>query len=216
MADKGQPATPGPACASGGLGPGTPGAAAGTAPTFPRLQGDCATCAGLCCIAFAFEPSESFGCDKPAGVPCPHLTRADGCAIHADRAARGFSGCIGYDCLGAGQRVTQELVPGQHWRQSEAIRQRMLSAFRALREVHRLLDLLQLAGRLPLDPAQQDARNRLIAALLPAGGWTEAALAEVEAGPVPAAVAQFLTGLRGAAAGLRGLTSPAARATSRP
>lgn len=181
---------------------------------YPEMEGDCANCAALCCIAFPFEVSESFGCEKAAGDPCPHLEGDDRCSIHADRAKRGFSGCIGYDCLGAGQRVTQELFPGQSWRDSDALRERMLAAFRAMREVHRLLDLLRLTERLPLDPAQRKEREELAAALLPEG-WTEAELAVFEDGSLPRAVAGFLTGLRGVAGNLRGLTTSAARATSR-
>lgn len=183
-------------------------------PAYPALEGDCANCTALCCIAFAFDVSESFGCEKAAGDPCPHLGGDSRCSIHADRAKRGFSGCIGYDCLGAGQRVTQELFPQQSWQDSDALRERMLAAFRAMREVHRLLDLLRLTERLPLDPAQRKAREDLTAALLPEG-WSEADLAVFEAGPLPKAVAGFLTGLRGVAGNLRGLTTSAARATSR-
>ena len=73
------------------------------------LRADCGRCAGLCCVALAFDRSALFAEHKPAGAACRYLNAADRCAIHANRAEHGFAGCAGYDCLGAGQLVTQEL-----------------------------------------------------------------------------------------------------------
>ncbi len=84
--------------------------------SLPDLGADCRRCAGLCCFAQAFDRSELFAYDKPAGSNCRHLGADNRCAIHARRAAQGMAGCIGYDCLGAGQRVTTELFPGAEWR----------------------------------------------------------------------------------------------------
>jgi len=172
-------------------------------PEFPDLNADCDRCVALCCMALAFDRGDSFAIDKAAGAACPHLDMAYRCDIHADKGRRGFSGCIAYDCLGAGQRVSQELFGGQSWRDGPAISKRMQDAFRAMREVHRLLELLQTAAALPLDPAQSDEHSRLVAALIPPEGWSEATLAQFETGDLPALVAQFLTGLSTAASGLR-------------
>lgn len=123
----------------------------------PELTADCARCAALCCAAFAFEPSESFAIHKDAGAPCPHLDGASRCAIHATRAERGFSGCVQYDCHGAGQRVTQILFAGRSWRSDPALLAPMLAAFEIVRRAHELLLLLKEARR--FDLSLEDARR---------------------------------------------------------
>lgn len=164
---------------------------------------DCTACAALCCMAFAFEPGGDFPIDKPAGLPCPNLS-GDRCAVHARRAALGFHGCIGFDCLGAGQRVTQEVFAGRHWRDDPALAVPMIEALRAMRAVHRAIELLRLAERLPLSGAEAGERAALLAALDPAGGWHAAALAGFEGGVLAKRASAFLSGLRDRAAGLRG------------
>ena len=114
------------------------------------LRADCTRCAALCCVALAFDCSELFGFDKPAGEPCRHLSGEGRCRIHAERDARGFGGCIAYDCLGAGQYVTQELFGGRSWRDDPALLRPMLDAFAAVREVHELVSILREAAALPL------------------------------------------------------------------
>jgi hypothetical protein len=119
------------------------------------LEADCEHCAALCCVALAFDRSSSFAFDKPAGTVCPHVTPELRCAIHATRVDRGFAGCSGYDCLGAGQRVTQELFGGRTWRSAPELMESMFEAFRVVREIHELLLLLRTAKRLPLDQAKR-------------------------------------------------------------
>lgn len=106
------------------------------------LVAECARCAGLCCVATSFEASQEFAIDKPLGVACPHLSHEARCAIHADRARRGFAGCTLYDCYGAGPRVTRmyEEAP-----RSDARRD---AVFLAMRELHELLWLLSEAAKL--------------------------------------------------------------------
>jgi hypothetical protein len=186
--------------------------------TEPMLRPDCTRCAALCCVAPAFDRSEDFAVDKPAGVACPNLTADHRCAIHADLARRGFRGCAHYDCMGAGQRVTQEMFAGRSWRDDPAIAGAMFEAFRRMRQVHALLELLETAGRLPLTAAQRQTHNELRHALDPDGGWTPSSLAAFERGPLPAEVGRFVMSLRGAAASdteaagaLRAALSPALR-----
>lgn len=109
----------------------------------PDLVPDCASCAGLCCIATSFDASEDFAFTKAAGVRCPHLTPRSRCAIHGELAARGFSGCAIYDCYGAGPRVTRDLAGAPARLRDEA--------FRILRVIHELLWLLTEAAKLPID-----------------------------------------------------------------
>jgi hypothetical protein len=128
------------------------------------FRGDCGRCAGLCCLALAFDRGPAFGFDKVAGEACRHLDADCRCTIHAERAVRGFSGCTTYDCLGAGQLATA-LFSGLSWRDSEAVRRQAMRAFALLVDIQRL--------RLALRALQ---RRDLLAPLEPTGGWTLAAL----------------------------------------
>jgi hypothetical protein len=171
----------------------------------PDFRADCGRCAALCCVFLAFDRSALFAFDKPAGVPCRHLAEDDRCTIHSSLAGRGFGGCIRYDCLGAGQRVVQEVFAGRSWRDDPALMGPMADAFGALREVHELIGLLRTAARLPLPPAQAQVLEGFLAALSPKEGWTLQPLLALRAGPVPAAVRAFLKSLRPVVAGLGGL-----------
>jgi hypothetical protein len=126
--------------------------------TRDELRADCARCAALCCVATTFDRSPDFACSKAAGVPCLHLGSHHRCTVHADRVALGFSGCLAYDCYGAGQFVTQALLAGGSWR-GRADAPRLFAAFLRLVELHELLATLDLAlgleGAAPLRPALQ-------------------------------------------------------------
>lgn len=161
------------------------------------LSPDCARCAALCCVCLAFDRSAFFAFDKEPGVPCRHLTEEHRCEIHHELSSRGFSGCIRYECSGAGQRVTQEIFGGRSWRDDPALAQPMFDAFRAMRQVHELLQLLQTAGGLPLAPEQAQRRGELEGALQPPGGWSVGSLAAFERGGLPGEVRAFLVTLRG-------------------
>ncbi|MDF2231043.1 hypothetical protein P2H44_00600 [Albimonas sp. CAU 1670] len=158
---------------------------------------DCGACAALCCVALAFDRSPLFAFDKPAGEPCRHLS-GHACRIHPRLEAEGFGGCVRYDCLGAGQRVVQQVFAGRSWREDPALLAPMMEAFRALRRARELSQLLDAAARLPLTPEQAARRAALSLALDPPEGWTRAALAAFERGPLPAEVSAFLRALRAA------------------
>jgi hypothetical protein len=121
--------------------------AAGLPPKLPpALKADCSSCAGLCCVAHPFYSVQGFAFDKPAHSPCRHLTPHDRCAIHTERTSRGFPGCVAFDCYGAGQRVTQELLSGESWRTlDEAAAQVVFSAYTACLALHRLMAVLAIA-----------------------------------------------------------------------
>src|SRR5580698_9598172 len=108
----------------------------------PELRADCARCAALCCVVFAFDRSKWFASGKPGGAPRAKLSVDHRCTIHDRLAERGFGGCAAYDCLGAGQRVVQELFSGRSWRDDVALLPAMTDSFRAMRLVHELLLLL--------------------------------------------------------------------------
>jgi hypothetical protein len=160
------------------------------------LRADCARCAALCCVSLAFDRSDLFAFDKAAGVPCPHLQN-HACSIHRDREQLGFAGCVGYDCLGAGQRVTQQVFDGRSWRDNPALTEPMIDAFRAMRLVHALLQLLQTAETLSLSFDQERSRLLLLAVLQPIEGWSRQNLGAFERGPTPLAIRTFLKALQG-------------------
>lgn len=137
-------------------------------------------------MGLAFDKGPKFGFDKAAGQACRHL-RECGCSIHAQRAVRGFQGCIDYDCLGAGQRVSA-MFAGRTWRDDPDQLAPMLDAFAAMRRVHEQIELLREAGKLPLAPADAAIRDELEATLWRADALDARLMARVRA---------FLTSLGG-------------------
>lgn len=164
--------------------------------TDPMLRADCARCAALCCVGLAFDRSALFAFDKAANEVCPHLTAGHHCGIHSTLPHQGFAGCARYDCLGAGQRVTQELFAGRSWRDDSTLRRPMLEAFRAMRHVHELLQLLRTCQALPLTVEQEQRRNELHRQMLPPHGWSPKTLTAFEQGSLPSEIQHFLVSLR--------------------
>ncbi|MEQ1781107.1 MAG: hypothetical protein ABMA14_07100 [Hyphomonadaceae bacterium] len=164
------------------------------------LRADCAQCAALCCVALAFDRSALFAIDKAAGEPCQNLSDLDRCTIHADRAAQGFAGCAGYDCLGAGQRVTAMFI-GQSWRDGLRMAAAMFEAFSAMRKVNELMLLLRAAQKMPLEAAHRLRCDALLARL--DTDWTVESLSAFAAADVSHDVMAFLAELRGYAPSLR-------------
>ncbi|WP_332688362.1 hypothetical protein [Devosia sp.] len=160
------------------------------------LRADCGRCAGLCCVALAFDRSALFAEGKAAGQACRHLGPADRCAIHADRVRSGYAGCVRYDCLGAGQLVTQELFGGRSWRECADGGKAMFTAFAQARRVQEWRQLLASAAQLQLTRALALRRAELQGRLRPQRGWTLAALAGVTNGSMSREMAEFLRELR--------------------
>jgi len=158
----------------------------------PPLEADCSACAALCCVGLAMDRGAAFAIDKPAGEPCPNLS-GHACTIHATLGARGFAGCVRFDCAGAGQR-TVALFDGGRWRDDPDLLAPMLDTFRHLRRVHELLGLLVAAGTLPLTAREKAKRQALRDALCPAD-MTAARAAALADGPVPGRVEGFLQDL---------------------
>jgi hypothetical protein len=122
---------------------------------------------GLCCVAPLFVASAEFAITKFAGDPCPNLAPDNRCSIHDRLRETGFPGCVTYDCFGAGQRVSSELLPGTDWRTGEAAAAVLFDAFELVRPLHELLWYLEaalaldatlpLAARLGAAHAETDA-----------------------------------------------------------
>lgn len=110
-----------------------------------ELRADCSRCAGLCCVALAFARSADFAISKDAGDPCPNLSGDFRCTIHPVLPQRGFKGCTVFDCLGAGQKVTQRTFAGVSWRQAPRSRDVMFPVFQVMRQLHELLWYLNQA-----------------------------------------------------------------------
>jgi hypothetical protein len=114
-----------------------------------ELEADCTRCFGLCCVALAFAASADFAFDKHSGDPCPHLRQDFRCGIHSELRQRGFPGCTVFDCLGAGQQVSQVIYRGDDWQTHPEMSEQMFDVFSRVRELHMLLWHLREALALP-------------------------------------------------------------------
>jgi len=128
------------------------------------LRADCGACFGLCCVALHFTRSAAFAVDKPAGEPCTNLDADFRCAIHTRLPEKGYSGCAAFDCLGAGQKVSQVTFAGRDWRRDPQNAAAMFAVFPIMRQLHELLwyltEALELAAALDLPGAR--GRGRLL------------------------------------------------------
>lgn len=161
----------------------------------PALKADCAACAALCCMALPFDKGEAFALDKPALHPCPHLS-GHGCAIHDRLQPSGFRGCVLYDCLGAGQRVVQEVFAGADWQQDATLRAPMAEALGILRRIHAGLELLGAAESLALPEALAAERQALIALHHPEVPWSPESLRRFAVSGAETRLRAFLAALR--------------------
>lgn len=157
------------------------------------LKSDCSKCAALCCLALAFDKGRDFAFDKNPGEPCRNL-EGHQCAIHDSLTEKGFPGCVAYDCLGAGNRVVQEVFAGQSWQTEPRLTRPMMEAFSGMREVHKRIDLLRAAEALPLD-GRDDQTRRDYLARLEQHRWSGAELNEFEVG-LALEIDLFFHGLR--------------------
>lgn len=156
-----------------------------------HLLADCSACAALCCVIPPFDAVQGFGFDKPAETPCRHLCADHRCGIHAELLERGFGGCVAFDCLGAGQRLTAmatQRFGDADWRARPDVARWLFAAYPKVREVQEWLARLSLAGMVSgLAPLQALAAE--LAA--DAGRWPDWTAAERSAwqGRVQAALA---------------------------
>jgi hypothetical protein len=131
------------------------------------LRADCAQCCGLCCVGPAFLRIQGFAYDKPPHTSCINLRPDDRCAVHPARQQLGFPACQEFDCLGAGQWVTQQLYGGRSWRDStQEVASEMFEAYARFRVLHELLAMIDLVGK--RSPLATDPVCRLQTLLLQA------------------------------------------------
>ncbi|MEK5231729.1 pentapeptide repeat-containing protein [Lysinibacillus sp. FSL K6-0232] len=107
--------------------------------TRKSLQADCQNCFGLCCTALNIVASSDFAIHKPAGKPCPNLQEDYRCRIHHELRDTGFKGCTVFDCLGAGQHVSQMTFQGQDWRQSRKHAEKMFQVFPIMEQLYEMI-----------------------------------------------------------------------------
>jgi uncharacterized protein YjbI with pentapeptide repeats len=118
-------------------------------PAAPALVADCEHCFALCCVLLPFSAVSGFGMDKPGGTPCPNLADDDRCSIHATLRRDGWSGCVTFDCFGAGQQVSQVTYAGVSWRESDNLGE-MAAVLSVMRLLHEMLShLAEVARRSP-------------------------------------------------------------------
>lgn len=115
----------------------------------PHLKADCSACVALCCVIPPFDAVQGFGFDKPAETPCQHLCADHRCGIHDNLLPRGFAGCVAFDCLGAGQRLTALAVQrfgSPDWRDRPDVARWLFAAYPRVRETQEWLARLSLAA----------------------------------------------------------------------
>lgn len=147
----------------------------------PHLKADCSACAALCCVIPPFDALQGFGFDKPAETPCQHLCASNRCGIHDDLIERGFSGCVAFDCLGAGQRLTALAVArfgDADWRGRPEVARWLFAAYPRMREAQEWLARLSLAATVSGSAALQALADELGAE---AGRWADWAASEHQA-----------------------------------
>lgn len=106
---------------------------------FNDLKMDCEKCFGLCCTALYYAKSEGFPKDKEVGVPCDYLAEDFKCSVHNQLKEKGLHGCMAYECLGAGQKVSQITYEGKNWRQNPKKAKEMFDVFLIMHQLHEFL-----------------------------------------------------------------------------
>jgi hypothetical protein len=132
-----------------------------SAPETPSLVADCDRCFALCCVLLPFAAVSGFGIDKQGGTPCPNLADDDRCSIHATLRRDGWSGCVTFDCFGAGQQVSQVTYAGVSWREHDNLAE-MAAVLSVMRVLHEMLAHLTEVGRRSPDPVASDLAAEIV------------------------------------------------------
>lgn len=103
------------------------------------LTADCMQCFGLCCTALNIVASSDFAINKMAGTPCPNLQGDFRCKIHNSLREKGFKGCTVFDCLGAGQKVSQVTFSGQSWQEHPEMAEKMFGVFPVMEQLFEMI-----------------------------------------------------------------------------
>lgn len=112
------------------------------------LTTNCEACSGLCCFALFFSRQDGFPADKAPETPCGFLAGDYRCSCHEELPRRGFRGCLSFDCLGAGQLVTQGVYRGLTWKTNPDKASEICGVFWTVRLLHQMLWYLTEAASL--------------------------------------------------------------------
>ncbi|MCM2535282.1 pentapeptide repeat-containing protein [Neobacillus pocheonensis] len=124
------------------------------------LTADCMKCFGLCCTALNIVASSDFAINKIAGTPCPNLQGDFRCEIHKNLREKGFNGCTVFDCLGAGQKVSQVTFNGQSWQEHPEIAKKMFSVFPVMEQLYEMIAFIAEALTYDVSHSLQDKLNK--------------------------------------------------------
>ncbi|RID86674.1 pentapeptide repeat-containing protein [Peribacillus asahii] len=124
------------------------------------LKADCMNCFGLCCTALNIAASSDFAINKTAGTPCPNLQRDFRCKIHENLREKGFKGCTVFDCLGAGQKVSQVTFNGQSWQERPEIAEKMFRVFPIMEQLYEMIAFIAEALTYEVSHSLQDKLNK--------------------------------------------------------
>lgn len=108
-----------------------------------ELKVDCSKCSGLCCTALFFSKTDGFPENKEAGKPCIKLQNNYRCRIHHELEKHKMKGCIGYDCFGAGQHVTQYIYKGETWQTSQEQSKEIFDVFVIIFQLYQIRYFLE-------------------------------------------------------------------------
>jgi len=122
----------------------------------------CEKCCGLCCVALYCMKTDGFPENKAAGVPCRHLRSDFRCDIHDSLAEKKMKGCLGYDCYGAGQKVTQKMGENRNWKTNPQKAKEQFQVFMVVFQLHQMAWYLLEALTLSSDHKLQTAIESLI------------------------------------------------------
>lgn len=110
-----------------------------------KYQSDCDNCLALCCVAPPFAQSDEFAFSKGEGEPCSNMNSEYSCSIHEVLIEKGFSGCVKFECFGAGQKVTNHHFKGRSWRDSHLTAKEIFHVFFIVKSLHQFLVTLMQA-----------------------------------------------------------------------
>ena len=132
-----------------------------TALEITDLHADCSRCAALCCVLLPFRREGGFGADKAGGVACANLLADDRCGIHDRLGESGWTGCVAFDCFGAGQFVTERTYAGRSWRGGSADVGEMGAVLTVQRLLHEMLHHLAEVDLRAPDPEAAGLAERV-------------------------------------------------------
>ncbi|MBW7572769.1 pentapeptide repeat-containing protein [Caproiciproducens faecalis] len=113
-------------------------------------------------MALYCAKTDGFPADKGSGTPCKYLMPDFRCKIHSELKSRKMSGCLAYECLGAGQKTTQMYCPDHDWKANPAQAENIFQTFTIVFHLHQILWYLIEAFSLTSDEKTAAAIESLI------------------------------------------------------